>query len=159
MGISFDIKPADNLDLSLAYFRQAEPSGPGAEAQAGRYSYDIIPGSGAYVNSDGLIVDDVSANLKELDQFNGRLVWHFNENWSMGVSAQAGGIYNSTLDKSELSTVLQRMLRVTLVGLTLKQRLFVMIIMLLVMMVKSLMWFQWVLMLMVMPVAMGTPVG
>ena len=104
MGVSFEIKPAENLDLSLAYFRQAEPSGPSADAQAGRYSYDIIPGSGAYVNSDGVIVNEVSANLKELDQFNARLVWHLNDNWSAGVSAQACGIYNSTLDKSKLST-------------------------------------------------------
>src|SRR5690554_5463657 len=36
MGISFDIKPVDNIDLSLAYFRQAEPSGPGADRKSTR---------------------------------------------------------------------------------------------------------------------------
>jgi hypothetical protein len=104
MGISFDIKPAPALDLSLAYFRQAEPAGPGADPLAGRYSYDIIPGNGAFVNSEGKVVANVPANLTELNQFNARLVWHFADNWQVGLSAQAGENYNATLDKSKLST-------------------------------------------------------
>ena len=103
MGISFDIKPAQH-DLSLAYFRQAEPAGPGADPLAGRYSYDIIPGNGAFVNSEGKVVANVPANLTELNQFNARLVWHFADNWQVGLSAQAGENYNATLDKSKLST-------------------------------------------------------
>lgn len=103
MGIAFDLKPAEKLDLSLAYFRQPEPAGPGADASAGRYSYDIIPGTGAFVNPDGDI-QEATATLHELNQVNGRLVWHFADGWQVGASAQAGGIYNSTLDESELST-------------------------------------------------------
>jgi len=104
MGISFDLKPAPSLDLSLAYFRQAEPAGPGPQPQAGRYSYDIIPGNGAFVNSEGEVVADVPANLTELNQFNARLIWHVTGSWQVGVSAQAGENYNATLDESKLST-------------------------------------------------------
>ena len=103
MGIAFDLKPTENIDLSLAYFRQAEPAGPGADAQAGRYSYDIIPGTGAYVDADGTI-QSVTATLHELNQVNGRLVWHFADGWQVGASAQAGGLYNSVLDETELAT-------------------------------------------------------
>lgn len=88
----------------MAYFRQAEPAGPGADPLAGRYSYDIIPGNGAFVNSEGKVVANVPANLTELNQFNARLVWHFADNWQVGLSAQAGENYNATLDKSKLST-------------------------------------------------------
>lgn len=103
MGIAFDLKPVEKLDLSLAYFRQAEPTGPGADAYAGRYSYDIIPGTGTLVDSDGEI-QSVAATLHEQDQVNARLVWHFADGWQVGASAQAGGLYNSVLDESELAT-------------------------------------------------------
>ncbi|MFA7140518.1 MAG: hypothetical protein WC126_05870 [Proteiniphilum sp.] len=106
MGISFDLKPAQNLDLSLAYFRQAEPQGPGIDPFAGRYSYDIVPGTGAFVNDEGELIygEEAIASLRELNQFNARLVWHFTDNWQVGLSAQSGGIYNSVLDETDLST-------------------------------------------------------
>ncbi|MEA3504442.1 MAG: hypothetical protein U9R32_04510 [Bacteroidota bacterium] len=97
MGINFDIKPSEKIDLSLSYFRQAEPQGPGYDGVnwsgpgAGRYSYDITPSEGK--------------SIRELNQFNGRLAYHVNSNWEIGASAQVGGIYNSVLEESEISTV------------------------------------------------------
>ncbi|SHF23789.1 hypothetical protein SAMN05444274_104134 [Mariniphaga anaerophila] len=110
MGIKFDLTPAENIELSLAYYRQAEPEGPKfggdvtfGNAGPGRYSYDIVPGNGAFVNSNGE-AEMAAASLRELNQVNARLAWHFHKNWEMGVSAQVGGIYNSVLDDSETST-------------------------------------------------------
>ena len=106
MGVRFDIKAADNLDLSLAYYRQAEPEGPIAGSNnvgQGRYSYDILPGTGAIVDGDGDI-QGAAASLREKDQLNARLAWQFTEHWEAGLSAQVGGLYNTTLDRSTTST-------------------------------------------------------
>ncbi len=110
MGINFEIKPAENLELALAYFRQAEPEGPGfggsvtfGNAGSGRYSYDIVPGEGAYVDNNGETVM-TTASLRELDQLNARLAYHVNDNIEVGLSAQVGGIYNSELDDAETGT-------------------------------------------------------
>lgn len=110
MGIKFDITPAENIDFSLAYYRQAEPEGPKfggdvtfGNAGPGRYSYDIVPGNGAVVNSNGE-TELTAASLRELNQMNARMAWHFDKNWEAGVSAQVGGIYNSELDASETAT-------------------------------------------------------
>lgn len=99
MGISFDIHPAENLTVNLAYFRQAEPEGPrfGGEstygnAGAGRYSYDIVPDPA------------MGSSNRELNQFNARIAWNATEDWELGVSAQAGGIYNSVVDDSKTAT-------------------------------------------------------
>jgi hypothetical protein len=109
MGINFDINTGENGILSLSYFRQAEPEGPKfggdvtfGNAGPGRYSYDIVPGNGAYV-SGGEIVS-TSASLRELGQFNARYAFNVVEGWELGASAQIGGIYNSELDESETST-------------------------------------------------------
>lgn len=101
MGIKFDITPTDAIDISLAYYRQAEPNGSGP-ANTSRYSYDIVPGMGAYVDSDGEFIK-TDATLSELDQFNARVAWRFVPNWEIGLSGQVGGIYNKVLDKSEAS--------------------------------------------------------
>lgn len=97
MGINFDITPSENVELSLAYFRQSEPEGPqfGGEVTfgnsgSGRYSYDIVPWEGAHV--------------RELNQFNARLAVDVAEGWEVGASAQVGGNYNSVLEDSETST-------------------------------------------------------
>lgn len=110
IGIKFDITSVNNLEINLAYFRQAEPEGPKfggdvtfGNAGPGRYSYDIIPGTGAYVDGNGDIIT-TSASLRELNQFNARFVYNLTEAWELGFSAQLGGIYNSVLDKAELST-------------------------------------------------------
>ncbi len=110
MGINFDITPTDKLEISLAYFRQAEPEGPKfggdvtfGNAGSGRYSYDIVPGTGAYVAGDGDIVS-ASASVRELDQFNARVAYDVAEGWEVGASAQIGGIYNSVLEESETGT-------------------------------------------------------
>src|SRR6056297_1724597 len=109
MGINFDITPSDKLKLSLAYFRQAEPEGPKfggdvtfGNAGPGRYSYDIVPGNGAYVS--GGEITSTSASLRELNQFNARVAYDVAEGWELGASAQIGGIYNSVLDETETST-------------------------------------------------------
>ncbi len=106
MGINFDYTPSDKLKLSFSYFRQAEPEGPiyGGDvtfgnAGAGRYSYDITatpftaPSTGNQVS------------IRELNQFNVRAAYNLNEDWEIGVSGQFGGIYNSALEESEMSSV------------------------------------------------------
>ncbi len=110
MGIKFDFNLSEKMELSLAYYRQAEPEGPRFDgdvtfgnAGPGRYSYDIVPGMGAYVNSNGEPVM-TQASLRELNQGNARLIYHINKNVEAGLSAQVGGIYNSVLDKSEIGT-------------------------------------------------------
>jgi len=100
MGIKFDITPTDDIDISLAYYRQAEPNGSGP-ANTARYSYDIVPG-GAIVDSDGNFTQ-ADATLSELDQFNARVAWRFVPDWEVGLSGQVGGIYNKELNKSETS--------------------------------------------------------
>ncbi len=104
IGISFDYKGIENLELNLAYFRQAEPEGPVAggdvtygNAGPGRYSYDITPGVGRIGDIQ------VDAHIRELNQFNVRANYSFGDILQLGASAQVGGIYNSILDKSETS--------------------------------------------------------
>ncbi|MGQ1947215.1 hypothetical protein ACT3CD_08980 [Geofilum sp. OHC36d9] len=105
MGIKFDYNGIDKLDLSFAYFRQAEPEGPIAGGDVtygasgpGRYSYDITPGTGKIGTTE------VEAHIRELNQVNIRAAYHLSDALEVGLSAQAGGIYNSVLNKSELST-------------------------------------------------------
>ena len=101
MGIKFDITPTDDLDISLAYYRQAEPEGStNGSSGTGRYSYDIVPGMGAIVDGDDNFKQSY-ASLSELDQFNARVAWRFHADWEIGLSGQVGGIYNSELNKSE----------------------------------------------------------
>lgn len=109
MGINFDIKTGEKGILSLAYFRQAEPEGPKAggevtygNAGPGRYSYDIIPGTGSIDNNGEF--ETVDAHIRELGQFNARYAYNVTEGWEVGASAQIGAIYNSVLDDSETST-------------------------------------------------------
>jgi hypothetical protein len=109
MGINFDYTPSDKLKLSFSYFRQQEPEGPkfGGDVTfggsgSGRYSYDIVPGQGGYVDDAGNFVSE-QATLSELNQFNGRVAYDVAEGWEIGASLQIGGIYNRTLDEIETS--------------------------------------------------------
>jgi len=112
MGLNFDITPSDKMKLSLSYFRQAEPQGPASGGVnwsgpgSGRYSYDIVPGSGAYYDEETETLVPVSASIRELNQFNARLAYNLNEDWEIGASAQLGQIYNSNIDDSKWSTAL-----------------------------------------------------
>lgn len=97
MGINFDITSVENLKLSIAYFRQAEPEGPQyggdvtfGNAGPGRYSYDIVTTG--------------NASIRELNQFNLRAAYNVNENIEIGASAQFGEIYNSVVDESKTAT-------------------------------------------------------
>jgi len=94
MGVNFDYTGIENMKISFAYFRQAEPQGPGYGSLngAGRYSYDIIGGTSSNGNS---------MSIMELNNFNGRVAYNVNENIELGVSAQLGQTYNSALDESE----------------------------------------------------------
>ncbi|MCW0481214.1 hypothetical protein [Gaoshiqia sediminis] len=111
MGIKFDYQATDKLKLSFAYFRQAEPEGPFAGGNVtfgnsgpGRYSYDIIPGSGGhYLPSTGTI-ETVDADIRELDHFNFRAAYQLKPGIEVGASAQLGSIYNSSLNKSKAAT-------------------------------------------------------
>ncbi len=103
MGVKFDITPTEDIDIALAYYRQAEPNGSGGIGSSSRYSYDIVPGIGSYVDANGDFVSS-QATISELDQFNARVSWRFTPGWEAGLSGQVGGIYNEVLDKSETST-------------------------------------------------------
>lgn len=107
-GIKFEITSFDNLDINIAYFRQAEPEGPKfggdvtfGNAGPGRYSYDIVPGNTSYFSGDSLVT--TSTNLREMNQFNLQLVYNLGDNWKIGASGQVGGIYNAALDEAETS--------------------------------------------------------
>lgn len=98
MGIKFDITSVEDLKLTVGYFRQMEPRG--VPNQTARYSYDIMSVSsagGAY---------DTTASIQELNQFNIRAAYNISDNVEIGASGQFGGIYNSVLDESEMSTAL-----------------------------------------------------
>ncbi|GJQ62535.1 MAG: outer membrane beta barrel protein [Melioribacteraceae bacterium] len=94
MGVKF-IYTKDNFELNLAYFMQPEPAGPGpgdvsyGVGGSGRYSYDVIPSTGA--------------SNQERNQFNLRGTYNIvhgkKSNTKVGLSAQYGGIYNSVLDE------------------------------------------------------------
>lgn len=99
MGLKFDYSGIENLDLTFAYYRQAEPEGPiyggdvtFGQAGAGRYSYDIIPDS------------KINQSNRELNQLNLRAAYHIGETLELGFSAQVGGIYNSVADEMKTST-------------------------------------------------------
>lgn len=102
MGLGFDISLSESLKLNVAYYRQQEPEGPifGGDVTfggsgPGRYSYDITPGTGAMVTDAGE-VQEVSATLRELNTFNGQLLYNVTEGTELGASVQVGGIYNGT---------------------------------------------------------------
>ena len=97
MGIKFDLDLSENLDLAVAYYRQAEPEGPiyggdvtFGEAGAGRYSYDLTP--------------TASIPVRELNQLNLRAAYHITDDIEIGGSAQFGQNYNSVMDDSEFSS-------------------------------------------------------
>lgn len=96
MGIKFDLNFIENLDLALAYYRQAEPEGPvfGGDvtfgnAGAGRYSYDLTPTD--------------SIPVRELNQFNIRAAYHVTDDIEIGASGQFGQNYNSMQEDAEFS--------------------------------------------------------
>ncbi|MCF8308879.1 MAG: hypothetical protein K9I68_07725 [Bacteroidales bacterium] len=90
MGIKFDYTGVEDLKLTAAYFRQMEPRG--VPNQTARYSYDIMSSE--------------NASIQELNQFNLRAAYNVTDNVELGASGQFGGIYNSELDDSEMSTAL-----------------------------------------------------
>lgn len=91
----------NKFKFDLAYFRQAAPRGPVSDNNAdnavgnGRYSYAIVPTYG-YVNGT-----KVDANVRELDQINGRIRYNANNNIELGFSGQLGSIYNKELKKRD----------------------------------------------------------
>ncbi|MFP4521835.1 MAG: hypothetical protein ACLFQK_06785 [Fibrobacterota bacterium] len=98
MGVKFDLKPMENLEMQIAYFRQSEPEGPYygglstfGNSGPGRYSYDITPDAGN------------GKSIKEMDQGNIRAAYKVNENIEIGASGQVGAIYNSVLEGTQLS--------------------------------------------------------
>ncbi|MFO7864150.1 MAG: hypothetical protein R6U85_09140, partial [Salinivirgaceae bacterium] len=120
MGLKFDLNLVENLDLSVAYYRQAEPQGPASGGVnwggpgAGRYSYDLTSGNtysndvythGNYEGDDYTGVDTTyNESLRELNQFNIRAAYHITENIELGGSFQVGQNYNDYLDSYEWST-------------------------------------------------------
>jgi hypothetical protein len=99
MGIKFDFNLIENLDLAIAYYRQAEPEGPVyggnvtfGNSGAGRYSYDITPDTANKIS------------VRELNHVNIRAAYHFTEDIEGGLSMQVGQNYNSVLESAELST-------------------------------------------------------
>jgi hypothetical protein len=113
MGIGLDYS-TDQFEVQLAYFRQSEPEGVyGGFSTFGnsgpaRYSYDVNPdGSGTYsgvYNETTESLELKPANVRELNTVNARFAYHINPNWEVGVSGQAGGMFNSELEESETAT-------------------------------------------------------
>ncbi len=94
MGIGFTHNASEQIEIGIAYYRQAEPEGPifGGDvtfgnAGAGRYSYDVVP-------MEGL-------SLRELNTFNGQLKIKLNDDWELGAAGQFGQLYNSVLEEGE----------------------------------------------------------
>ncbi len=93
MGLKY-LHKNGNLDLQFAYFFSPEPAGPAPTpiekwpsygvGGSGRYSYDIIPNSGAH--------------NQERNQFNGRIAYALGAT-EVGFSAQYGQLYNSVLEE------------------------------------------------------------
>src|SRR6056297_2300757 len=90
MGLKFDYTGIEDLTLNFGYFRQMEPRG--VPDQTARYSYDIMS------------VD--TASIQEMNQFNVRAAYNVTDNIEVGLSGQFGGIYNTVLEESEMSTAL-----------------------------------------------------
>jgi hypothetical protein len=127
MGAVLEVDKFNKLKLTLGYFRQAEPEGPSyngrvtfGNAGPGRFSYDITPGLGGIWNENTGTLDTVAANIRELNQFNIYTQYYANEKVELGGSAQLGGIYNSTLEKSTLSYALAAHLKAEHKGFTIK---------------------------------------
>ncbi|MEC9486853.1 MAG: hypothetical protein UMU76_05025 [Prosthecochloris sp.] len=94
MGVGLEYTPTADLEMQLAYYRQAEPRGAldngnafAESDEAARYSYDIVPDDGA--------------DLKELNTANARIAYQLTDCWEIGASGQIGQIYNSALDDAE----------------------------------------------------------
>ncbi|MFW6019164.1 MAG: hypothetical protein ACOCPM_01160 [Bacteroidales bacterium] len=106
MGINFDITPSEKFTLSLAYFRQQEPEGPGWQGATfgnsgpGRYSYDVVPGS-VMLPGDSVATD---VSLRELNQFNARVAYDITDDIEIGGSAQVGQLYNIEAKESDWTT-------------------------------------------------------
>lgn len=99
IGLSASYK-YDRWGIDLAYFRQAEPGGPvtgeDCPVGSGRYSYAVLSTTGL-VDKD----KEVTANIRELDQFGARVTYEVATGLEIGGSAQVGRIYNRTLDDSD----------------------------------------------------------
>ncbi len=102
MGVKFSYDATDDLNIMVAYFRQAEPAGP-AYGQAsfggpgaGTYSYNVIPDDAGDLSSTG-----VASSLRELNQFNVRAAYMVTPDIEIGASGQLQGLYNAVLDETE----------------------------------------------------------
>lgn len=101
----------DNLTVDFAYFRQAEPEGPTVgqnfaftNAGPGRFGFDLTTGRVfTEVDAEGREIT-YNESLRELNTFNLRLRYNLLPWCELGLSAQAGGVYNEYMDKSTLST-------------------------------------------------------
>ncbi len=100
MGIKFSYDISDRLNLMMAYFRQQDPAGPAHNVApysgpgAGTYSYNVIP------DHEG-VLNGTTASIREMNQFNARLVYELFPGVEAGVSGQLQGLYNSVLDDIE----------------------------------------------------------
>lgn len=102
MGIKFNYRATDKLDLSLAYFRQSDPAGPAYGSASfggpgpGTYSYNIIPDNDGVVSETG-----VPSSIREMNQFNLRAELDLAEYTQVGFSGQINGVYNSVLQQTD----------------------------------------------------------
>lgn len=89
----------ERIKVDVAYFRQAPPRGSVVDNLTdnsvgnGRYSYAVVPTTGI---ANG---HRTEASIRELNQWNGRFCYLFRPDLEFGLSVQAGGIYNSVLDR------------------------------------------------------------
>lgn len=75
-GLKWSYKPGDWI-FHAAFFKNSEGSFTGSSPHSARFSYDVV------------------GNSSEVDQGNLRVAYQLLEGWEIGVSGQAGRLYNS----------------------------------------------------------------
>lgn len=111
MGLKYS-RTSGDWSYDIAWFLQPEPAGPAYGAASfgiggsGRYSYDIIPITGANPWDYVLGADESPQSNQERNQFNLRVTNLVGGHSEVGVSAQLHSIYNSALDETEWSPAL-----------------------------------------------------
>ena len=102
MGIKFNYAASEKLDISFAYFRQAEPAGPAYGSAsfggpgAGTYSYNVIPDTDGVLSESG-----ATSSIREMNQFNLRAAYEIFDGTQLGFSGQIKGLYNSVLQETD----------------------------------------------------------
>lgn len=105
MGIKL-LHKTEKWDLAIAFYKEAEPVLTGSSLASARYSYDVVPTLPANIpqiitrGTPGTAEDSVITSLpvsgqnREVNQLNIRGAYRVTPDIELGISLQAGGIYN-----------------------------------------------------------------